>query len=109
MKKYIPHIVIAILIGVIVFQCSRDKNEPQANVEKVKAEAKVITDSLYEEIRVRDLRIANGARTKDSLKSVIKSLDAKLETIKKDKDEKITMAGTYTVGDQQRFFTERYK
>lgn len=108
MKKYIIYGIIAIaIIGFHVWLFNR-KPEPQANLEKVKAEAKAVNDSLYEEIRVRDLRIAQRERQKDSLKSAIKSLEAKLETIKKDKDEKIIVAGTYTVGDQQRFFTERY-
>lgn len=110
MRKYIPQVFIVILLIAIVFQCT-DQISLKENVASEKQKVK----GLEKEINVLDASVAKLNLQKDSLNILVGTLNQKIEsgkkeilTIRKNKDEKITIINSLGSGQLQQFFTERY-
>lgn len=108
MKKYIPYIIIAVVLIALHVYLYINKPDPMTDVKAVKEEAKAVVDSLLQENRVRDMKIAQREKIIDSLRTVTITLEKETETINKVKDEKIILADHYTLSELNSYFAERY-
>lgn len=110
MRSYIPHVIIAILLVSIVFQCT-DQISLRENVATEKQKVK----GLEEDVAFKNESILNLNSEKDSLNVVIGNLNQKIAsaksqiiTIRKKKDEKINVVSSYSAEQLQKFFADNY-
>lgn len=110
MRNYIPHIIIAVLIVAIVFQCT-----DQVSLKESVASEKQKVKGLEKEIVGLDADIEKLNSEKDKLNILIGTLNQKIESgkneilnIRKNRDEKISVINNLSSGQLQQFFSERY-
>lgn len=110
MRNYIPHIIIAILIISIVFQCT-----DQISLKESVASEKQKVKDLEKDVDEKNANILNLNSEKDSLNVLIGNLNQKIAsaknqiiTIRKKKDEKINILSSYNADQLQEFFSENY-
>lgn len=110
MRNYIPHIIIAVLLISIVFQCT-DQISLKENVAAEKQKVKY----LEKDVATKDANILNLNSEKDSLNVLVGNLNKKIATaksqivtIRRKKDEKINVVNSYTAEQLQKFFSDNY-
>lgn len=110
MRNYIPHIIIAVLLIAIVFQCT----DQISLKERVATEKQKVKD-LEKDVASKNANILNLNSKKDSLNVLIGNLNQKIAsaksqiiTIRQKKDEKINIVNSYTAEQLQKFFSDNY-
>ncbi len=110
MRNYIPHIIVAILLIAVVFQCT----DNLSLAEEVATEREKVR-GLENEIVILDSDVAKLNLQKDSLNVLVGTLNEKIQsgksriiTIRENRDEKIKIVSGLSSGQLQQFFSERY-
>ena len=99
-------IIIALLIGLNIFQCSYDK--PDNRVEEVKKEANAKIDGYLQ--KNDSLEKAKEARkkVKDSLQQIVETKRNESKKVNDDKDKTLSNVDGFAFSELQQYFTDNY-
>jgi len=110
MRKYIPHILIGVLIIAGLLQwLDREGLAAEVATEKQKVKDRDVKLAEFD-VQLAKLKIGQ-TKLQDSISGLQKQIavgKSLIISIQKDRDEKLKIIERYTVSDMQQFFDKRY-
>lgn len=107
LKKYWPYLLFVIII-IYTSRCSFKFNDETEQIKKELSASKAREAQAWQEVRQLRLERSKDLVRIDSLQLDIEALKEGITKIKNDEKEKLDKVDTYTSGELQQFFADRY-